>query len=149
MAQFRFPFLVTLLALTSIHASGCNQQANAPEPVSVVPQDVTAKLETGEIELFDAKVSLVQPNMAQFEVSYRFIKGRPNKYYLCNVSFPGTANVGKKTLMNWELKDEGVIRDRLQLRQKGAKSFEIFMAETTSPQAGYKKISNVAAGPVE
>jgi hypothetical protein len=102
----------------------------------------------GEVELSGPRVTLLEPNIVQFEVKYRFTKGQPDKYYSCDVSFPGTPNRGVKTMMSWELKPEGVIRDKIELKKPGAKSFEIYLSETPSPQEGYKKISNVVSGPV-
>jgi hypothetical protein len=103
----------------------------------------------GRIELFDPKVTLVEPNLVQFEVKYRFTQGRPDKYYSFDVFFPGTNNHGVKTIDSWELKPEGVIRDGIELRHPGAKTFEIYMSETTSPQLGYKKFSNVLTGEIQ
>jgi hypothetical protein len=54
-----------------------------------------------------------------------------------------------KSIQSWELRPEGVIRDRFQLSKPGAKTFEISMSETESPQFGYKKISNVVSGPIQ
>jgi hypothetical protein len=103
-----------------------------------------------EVELSDPKVTLLEPNLVQVEVRYRFTKGQPDKYYSCEVSFPDTPNHGVKMMESWELKPEGVIRDKFQLRQPGAKSFEIYLSETPSPQqAPYKKISNVVGGAIE
>jgi hypothetical protein len=104
----------------------------------------------GEIELLDPKVTVLdEPTLVQFEVKYRFTKGKPDKYYSCDISFPGTPNHGVKMMDSWELKPEGVIRDKLMLKKPGAKSFEMYMSETPSPQEGYKKISNVVSGPVQ
>ena len=102
------------------------------------------------MELSDPTVTLLEPTLVQVEVRYRFTKGQPDKYYACEVSFPGTPNHGVKMMESWELKPEGVIRDKFQLRQPGAKSFEIYLAETPSPQQSpYKKISNVVSGTIE
>jgi hypothetical protein len=112
-------------------------------PVQEVPQ------EPGEIELSDPRVTLHEPNLVQFEVKYRFTKGRPDKYYACDISFPGTLNHGKKLMDSWELKPEGVIRDGIELSQPGAKTFEISMSEAVSPQLGYRKNSNVVKGQIK
>jgi hypothetical protein len=127
---------------------GCNKPADAPgtgtarttRPVSTEP---------GEIELSEPKVTFTEPNRVQFEVKYRFVKGQPDKYYLCDISFPGTPNHGMKPMESWELKPEGVIKDGIVLSRPPVKTFEIKVSEATSPQDGYKKISNVAKGAVK
>jgi hypothetical protein len=42
-----------------------------------------------------------------------------------------------------------VIKDGVELSEPGAKSFEIYMSEASSPQGGFKKISNVVSGPIK
>jgi hypothetical protein len=111
--------------------------------VQEVPQ------EPGEIELSDPKVTFEEPNIVRFEVKYRFVKGRPDKYYACDIAFPGTLNHGRKVMDSWEMKPEGVLKDGVELRERGAKTFEIYMSETTSPQLGYQKNSNVVKGQVQ
>jgi hypothetical protein len=98
--------------------------------------------------LSDPEVTLLEPTLVQFEVKYRFTQGRPDKYYSCEVSFPGTPNHGVKMMEGWELKAEGVIRDKVMLSRPGAKSFEIYLSESPSPRESYKKISNVVSGRV-
>src|SRR5262249_188829 len=105
--------------------------------------------EPGEIALSDPKVTLAEPNRVRFEVRYRFTKGKPDKYYLCEISFPGTPNHGAKPMESWELKSEGVIRDGIVLHKPPVQTFEIRVSEADSPQKGYKKISNVGRGGVE
>jgi hypothetical protein len=109
----------------------------------------TVSTEPGEIELFEPKVTLTAPNLIQFEVGYRFTKGKPDKYYLCEIAFPGTTNHGAKPMERWELKPQGVIKDGIILSKPPVQTFEIRMSEAVSPQNGYKKNSNVVMGPVE
>ncbi len=132
-------FLVVLV-------SGCGKKTTAPMPTLVVQH---AEQMPGEIELSDAKAVFVEPDIVQIEVKYRFTKGKPDKLYSCDVVFPGTENRGVKPMKSWELQTEGVIRDKFQLSKPGAKTFEISMSETDSPQLGYKKISNVVSGPIQ
>lgn len=128
-------------------ASGCGQRGAPSAPPSLARH---ASQTPSEVELSDPKVTLLEPKLVQVEVRYRFTKGEPDKYYSCEVSFPGTPSHGVKMMESWELKPEGVIRDKFQLQQPGAKSFEIYMSETPSPQqAPYKKISNVVSGTIE
>jgi hypothetical protein len=127
-------------------AWGCGRKTPAPVEISVTPPEAQVP---GEIQLSDARVTLLEPTVVQFEVAYRFTQGRPDKYYSCDVSFPGTPNHGVKMMEHWELKMEGVIRDSVMLKQPGAKSFEIYLSESPSPRERYKKISNVASGPVQ
>ena len=105
--------------------------------------------EPGEIELSEPKVTFTEPNRVQFEVRYRFTKGTPDKYYMCDVSFPGTSNHAAKPMESWELKSEGVIRDGITLSKPPVGKFEIRISESASPQDGYKPISNVVSGPVQ
>lgn len=129
-------------------ASGCGRKTDpaAPAPAVVVQH---APPTPGEIELFDPKVTLLEPTLVQFEVKYRFTKGQPDRYYACDISFPGTLNHGVKPMQSWELKTEGVIRDKVVLSKPPVKSFEIQMSEAASLQDGYKKNSNVVSGPVQ
>ena len=130
-----------------ILAAGCGHPGTSSAPPSHARHASTTP---SEVELSDPTVTLLEPTLVQVEVRYRFTKGQPDKYYACEVSFPGTPNHGVKMMESWELKPEGVIRDKFQLRQPGAKSFEIYLSETPSPQqAPYKKISNVVGGAIE
>ena len=130
-------------------AAGCGQKPAAPATI-VVHNSEEESDGPNEIELSDPKVTLLEPTIVGFEVKYRFTKGRPDKYYSCEISFPDTPeNHRVKFMENWELKDEGTIRDRLQLSKPGVKSFEIHMSESLSPRTTYKKISNTVSGPVQ
>jgi hypothetical protein len=133
-----------LLAL----AAGCGPRAAAPPPAPIVvtaPADPTP----GAVELSDAVVTLAEPGVARFEVKYRFTKGRPDKFYACHVSFPGTPNRAVKSMQHWQLKAEGgVIRDAIALAQPGVTTFEITLAEAPTGQDPYTTISNVARGTV-
>lgn len=129
-------------------ALGCGQKPAPSAPIQVlVAPDVPPT--PGEIQLSDPKVVFLEPTLVQFEVQYRFTKGQPDKYYACDISFPGTLNHGVKPMDSWELKAEGVIRDKVVLSKPGVKSFEIQISESSSPQDGYQKISNVVSGPVQ
>jgi hypothetical protein len=135
--------LVPLAALVS----GCGRQA-APG-TALVPTTPSVSPEPGEIELSDPMVTFVEPNTVRFEVRYRFTKGKPDKYYLCEISFPGTPNHGAKPMESWELKSEGVIKDGVALSRPPVQTFEIRVSEADSPQKGYQTISNVVSGPVK
>ncbi|OWK45150.1 hypothetical protein [Fimbriiglobus ruber] len=127
-------------------AAGCQPKGgDVPVPTVVAP----VSSDPGEIELSEPKVTLVEPKLVQFEIHYKFTKGQPDKFYSCDLSFPGTSNVGVRRMESWELKPEGVIRDRIVLSKEGAKMFEIVVSESPSPREHYKKISNVAKGSVQ
>jgi hypothetical protein len=128
--------------------AGCSPQAAAPGPAPG-PAVQPGPTEPGQIELSDPKVTFEEPNLVRFEVRYKFTKGRPEKYYMCEVTFPGTANVGAKSMESWELKPEGIIKDGIVLTKPPVETFEIRVSEADSPQDGYKLISNVASGPVK
>jgi hypothetical protein len=135
------------LALAAF-AAGCGWQGKtgAPTQVIVVQHVPSAPC---EIELSSPKATLVEGQTVRFEVTYRFTKGKPDKYYACDISFPGTTNHGVCTMFSWELKPEGVFRDGIVIKNPPVKSFEITMSEAASPQDGYKVISNTVSGLVE
>jgi hypothetical protein len=126
-------------------ASGCGGKSDNPGPPVVARQ---APSTPGEIELSDPKVTLVAPTRVRFEVKYRFTRGQPDRYYACDISFPGTPNHGVRQMEAWELKPQGVIRDTVELSQPGVKSFTIQMSESLSPREAYQKNSNVVSGPI-
>ena len=144
----RRPVRGVLFLPLAILLTGCGQQAAGPA-TTAVPTTQPASTEPGEIELSDPKVRLAEANTVRFEVSYRFTRGKPDKYYLCEISFPGTQNHGAKPMESWELKSEGVIKDGIVLHKPPVHTFEIRVSEADSPQNGYKKISNVVSGPVK
>jgi hypothetical protein len=138
---------LAFLAL-AILCMGCARQAPAPIIVSTQQTD-PVDTEPGEMELSDPKVTFTEPNLVRFEVTYRFTRGKPTKYYLCEITFPGTKNHGAKPMENWELKTEGVIKDGIILSKPPVRKFEIRVSEADSPQQGYRKISNVISGEVK
>jgi len=135
---------LVLLPLAAL-AFGCGQKTDTPAPAVVIRH---ASQTPCEIQLTDAKVTVLEPTLVQFEVTYRFTHGQPDKYYSCDILFPGTPNHGVRMLESWELKEEGMIRDRIVLTQPGVKSFEIRMSESPSPRDPYKTISNTLGGSV-
>ncbi len=135
-----------LLVPVLVLATGCGHKPAAPI-VPVISQEELAV--PNEIELFDAKATLVEPNLVQIEVKYRFTKGRPNKAFLCDIFFPGTPNHAAKSMDSWQMKPEGVIKDGVVLSKPPVKEFEIYISEAVTPQDGFKKVSNVIRGPVQ
>jgi hypothetical protein len=136
-----------LLVSVAVLLAGCGPRAAAPSP-AVAQDSPPVSTEPGAIELSDPVVTFTEPNKVRFEVRYRFTKGRPEKYYLCEISFPGTPNHGAKPMESWELKSEGVIKDGIVLTKPPVQTFEIRVSEADSPQNGYNLISNVIRGPV-
>ncbi len=137
------PRQLVLLLLVGL-ASGCTQRTEAPVPV---PPKVSA--EPRQVELSDARAKRIEPELVEFEVRYRFTQGEPCQAYACDITFPGTSNHGVRKMENWELKHEGVIRDRVTLSSPGAKTFSITLSEAPSRRESYKKISNVVSGPID
>jgi hypothetical protein len=135
------------LAPALVFIPGCGGPTDPSPRVSQVVAPVST--EPGEIELFDPRVNLKDGNRIAFEVRYRFTKGKPDKYYMCDVSFPGTTNHAAKPMESWELKSEGVIQDRITLSKPPVQTFEIRVSEANSPQDGYKTISNTVSGSVK
>ena len=141
MAGWRLLPCIILLA-------GCTPGAAPPDRANVTKTNIVST-EPGAMELSNPKVTLHEDNLVQFEVKYQFTKGKPDRYYLCEISFPGTKNHGAKPMACWELKSEGVIKDAITLTMPPVQTFEIKVSEAVSPQDGYKKISNVVAGQVK
>lgn len=139
-----WPALVVLAAW----GAGCGQPAPPPTAAKIELPPVSD--EPGQVELYDVKATRDKPDLVNFEVKYKFTKGKPDKYYLVEIRFPGTNNLGNKPMEHWQLKPEGVIKDGVTLRQpEGVKTVEIVMSETVNPMAGYTKNSNVATGEVK
>lgn len=126
--------------------SACGPRTAAP---AVTAQEKPTSTEPGEMELFEPKATFAPMNRVRIEVRYRFTKGRPDKYYLWEISFPGTTNHGARPMDSWELKPEGVFRDVVQLTNAPVEKFEIRCSEAESPHNGYKIISNVGIGKVQ
>ena len=135
----------------------CGCADEQPPPARVGPgwsdgNVITTKVvstEPGQIELSEPRATFSAPNLVRFEVKYRFTQGQPNKFYLCEVTFPGTDNLGAKPMDSWELKADGVIKDGIVLAKPPVETFKIRVSEADSPQDGYKLISNVVSGTVE
>lgn len=102
------------------------------------------------IELSESSVRFESPNLIRFDVHYTFVEGRPNRYYLCEIVFPGTSHFGKKYMEKWELEKKGTIKSGIELPdlEPMVSEFEIKMSEANSPDAGFKPISNVLTGKV-
>ncbi len=138
-------YVVFCLFVALVPACREKPERSAPPVVARV-----APSTPGEIELSDPMVTLSAPKRVQFEVKYRFTRGQPDRYYACDISFPGTPNHGVRLIEAWELKPEGgVIRDTVELSHPGAKTFAIQMSESLSPREVYKKNSNLVSGPIQ
>lgn len=151
-ASWAFRLLVLVPFAAAL--AGCSPRIATPPPVptttevAVAEDTPTPDLEPqpNEIVLTEPKATLVDRTLVQFEVKYRFSQGRPDKYYSCEVVFPGTKNRARKMMDSWELKKEGVIKDGIRLAEPAAKTFEMHITEATSPRETYRKISNVVSG---
>jgi hypothetical protein len=140
-------FWIWLLACCSLLGVGCD---TTPPPAPVTKTVVVdIPKEPSEIELTDAKAVFKSTELVQFEVKYRFKKGKPLKYYLCEIKFPNTTHQGIKYMDGWELKESGVIRDGVIIQSAPVTTFEIKMSEANHPEQGYDLISNVVTGEVE
>ena len=130
----------------SLLVMGCNSQPPPQVTKSVV---VDVPKEPSQIELSDAKAVVNANNLVSFEVKYAFKKGKPLKFYLCEITFPNTESKGLKYMDGWELKESGVIKDGIELHSPTVSTFEIKMSEADRPEQGYGLISNVVTGKVE
>jgi hypothetical protein len=126
--------------------SACTSRPEAPAPI---PATVKEPMEPRVIELSEAKATLLEPTLVAVEVRYRFTQGQPSQCYAWEITFPGTSNHGVRRMDSWELKTEGVIRDKITLSKAGVNSFAMYMAEAPSRREMYRKISNVLEGPIE
>ncbi|MSR33082.1 MAG: hypothetical protein EXR99_16455 [Gemmataceae bacterium] len=150
MRRFTFLFQAANAGIVFLSLAGCGQQ-EAPPPAEVKKSIQVAPSGPSEMELSQPKAYFRDAKTVMFELKYRFTKGKPDKYYLCEITFPGTPFQGAKPMESWELKGEGSIKDGLILSKLEGKlqEFEIRVSEAVSPQNGYKLISNVLKGKVE
>ena len=134
------------LACWLLCVTGCKPKTAAP----VTKATVAAPAEKGQVELSNPKVTLVPPQLLKFEFDYVFVKGSPTKSYMCELTFPGTDNTGRKALEGWELKPSGVIKGAIELQSLDPPTltYEIALGEADVPQNGYERISNVLTGEV-
>ncbi len=129
-----------------VFATGCSSST----PPEVTVATIAEPAGPSRVELSDAVFRLEPPDMVRFEVKYRFFEGRPTRNYLCELSFPGTENLGKKPMEAWELKDSGTIKGAIIMQSMDLpiKAFAIKLKEAESPQSGYNSISNLLKGEV-
>lgn len=127
---------------------GCSEGRSPRDSPPTVAVD-TGPYKPCEVNLSDGKVTIPEPGVAKFEVKYKFIKGKPARYYSCDISFPGTQARAMKRMEAWQLKDEGIIVDRLAVPKEGVGNFEIVFAEAPTGMASYAPVSNIFKGKVE
>ncbi len=137
-----------MLCMLPVIIAGCSSNQPA-QPVTEAT--IAAPKEDGQIELSDPQFVMTPPNIVHFEMKYKFVKGRPDKSYLCTISFPGTTNTGQKPIEAWELKESGVIKGALEMQSLDTpvEKFEIHMGESENPQSGFTTISNTLTGEVQ
>lgn len=116
----------------------------APTPASPAPDPGPT-----EIELSDFVATYEAPDRVRMEIKYRFVKGRPDRFYSLQLRFPGTKNGGVRMMDAWEMKPEGVIRDWFTMHHGRPATAEAVMAEAVSPQNGYTPASNVVTTAVK
>lgn len=130
-----------------IVGGGCQSGTPIAPPVVATVDPATAG--PSEVELSDPKFTLESPEVVRVELHYKFSKGTPCRFYALEVAFPGTENRGLKMMDAWELKPEGSIKTSFTLSTPPIQAFEVTMSEASTPQTGYKPISNVLTGRVE
>ena len=151
MSRFTFALVAILLAAPV----GCENKSPQPParpaapPAATVPDASSEPRERGAVELVDAKATLDELNVANFEIQYRFTAGAPTKFYLCNIAFPGTEQWGVKPLESYEMSPQGVIRTGIEVGKQPVREFEITLSEADSPDQGYHLISNTLRGRVQ
>jgi hypothetical protein len=140
-----------LLFLNVLAIAGCSPQesssARSAGPVITKTTDA-GPIAPGVVELKSASATRDENNVIRFEVSYLFTSGSPVKTYLCNVTFPGSDQVGIRPLESFELKPEGTFKMGIEVGENKVDAFELTFSEADSPDRGYTVISNTLVGQV-
>lgn len=138
------------IGLTIVVIFGCSDTRPSRVNIPTVAVDDGGGLyEPCEVALSEGKVTIPEPGVAQFVVKYKFNKAKPARFYSCDISFPGSQARAVKRMEAWQLRDEGIIVDRLAVPKEGVGNFEIVFMEAPSGMAAYKPVSNVLKGMVE
>lgn len=122
---------------------GCGKKAEPPKAA----QSTEVTHEPGVIEIRKVDVAVSDEQVATFRIHYKFTSGKPNKFYMCNLVFPGNEKKGMKPLDAWEMKPEGNVLTRLEI-DDSINEFTIQFSEADSPDKGYTANSNTFAGKV-
>lgn len=142
--------LLFLMLLSVAITGGCKPSGSSHEAPPVEIAAVVTSSEPSQVDLIEATAKLNDVNVVQFEVNYAFSTGRPNKFYLCEIAFPGTEHKGLKAMEAWELKPTGTIKGGVELPEGlQVDKFSVTLSEADSPDRGYTKISNVLDGNVQ
>ena len=140
-----------LLFLNVLAIAGCSPQesssARSAGPVITKTTDA-GPIAPGVVALKSASATRDENNVIRFEVSYVFTSGSPVKTYLCNVTFPGSDQVGIRPLESFELKPEGTFKMGIEVGENKVDAFELTFSEADSPDRGYTVISNTLVGQV-
>ncbi len=121
---------------------GCGVSTTPSTPVMSTITDS----EPGIIEIGKVDVKVNDENLAEFKIHYKFTSGRPAKYYMCNILFPGSERRGLKPIEKWEMKPEGIIIAKIDLGADNLDAFTIQLEEADSPDKGYTANSNLYEG---
>jgi len=135
--------LMLLCASGLVGITACKPNAPAAVAKTEVKESVPGKI---EITGVDANVL---EDTVRFKVQYKFLEGAPTKYYMCTFEFPGTTKKGLKPLDAWEMKPEGTIIAGVEVGSEKLTEFTVRLAETDSPDQGYRDNSNVFTGKLE
>ena len=137
-----------LVPLACLAVFGCSEGRPKTNTTPIVAVD-TGPYEPCQVVLSGAKVTVPEPGVARFEVKYQFIKGKPSRFYSCDIAFPGTPARAMKRMEAWQLKSEGVIVDGLTIPKEGVEEFEIVFTEAPTGMAAYAPVSNIIKGKVQ
>jgi hypothetical protein len=130
---------------------GCQPVAGpTPPPASKSTINTSAGVEN-VIEISEPLVRFEAPNLIRFDFKYQFTQGTPNKFYLCEIVFPGTPHHGKKYMESWEMEKKGIVKSGIELPELEpmVSDFELKVSEAVQPDAGFYKVSNVLVGKVD
>ena len=124
--------------------AGCTNSKSKEIPASTTT--ITTSVQA-RVELSEATARIDELHVLRVDVKYRFAEGKPNKFYMCEITFPGTDRNGLKAMEAWELQTSGVIKAGIELQEgEVLKEFKVSFAEANSPDQGYKTISNSIEG---
>jgi hypothetical protein len=125
---------------------GCSAQPAATAPI-VEDAGSDEPFEYAQVELSDPKFTVTEDGICNFEVRYKFVKGKIGENYMLTLKFPGTQNSCIKQMNSWHFTGpEGVIKDGIPLQEPNFSEYEFTFSEAEVPMDGYTLISNVLTG---
>lgn len=142
--------LSIMMTMVSFLALGCEKVAPRGSRGSpTTSRAIVVDTEPGEVLLKDATAIVNEQGILRFQIDYEFTSGKPSKFYICEITFPGTSQLRVKSFSPGELKSEGTITTAFETGEAPMETFSMTLSEADSPHLGYDKISNTLTGTVE